>query len=80
MKTFISEFDPRKGQFQVKLGQFGSNFTVQFFLAKHACLIQFVSGFQKCDLFLRTSIEMAKIAFKKVAFYLFCFLLLHSQI
>ena len=37
MLTFISKFDPRKGEFQVKLGEIRSDFKTQNFLTK-TCL------------------------------------------
>ena len=64
--TFISKFDPRKDQFRVKLGQIKSNFKIHKFLIK-TCLSYpvYVSGFRKCDLFLRTSIRNAKSSIPK---------------
>ena len=55
MVTFISKFDPRKDHFEVKLGQ-NSKFSYKIMLI----LSSFVSGFQKCDLFLRPTIRNAK--------------------
>ena len=41
MVTLFSEFGPRKGQCQVKLGQIRSNFLNQFFLIKACPPVQF---------------------------------------
>ena len=38
MKTFIFKFNPRNGQYQVKLGQ---NIKSEIFFKKHAYLFQF---------------------------------------
>ena len=63
MVTFISEFDPRKGQAQVKLGQI-SKFKI--FLPKRC---HFVSGFPKNEIYFYVhQLEMPKIEFQKVTF------------
>ena len=78
--TFIFKFDPRKGQFQVKLGQIWSNFKIPFFLQKFACLVQFCLRIKKRRLFLCTTIINAKITFQNVTSSpLHGFWPLHSQ-
>ena len=76
--TLIFKFDPRKGQLQVKLGQI-SKFKI--FLQNMPILCRFVSGFQKCHLFLCTTIRNEKNTFKKCDVITFtCFFLtLHRQ-
>ena len=65
MVKFIFEFDPRKGQIQVKLGQIRSNFKIQNYLTKVCLLCSFVSGFPKNVIFYVRQIEMPNIAFQK---------------
>ena len=55
MVILIFNFDPRKGQLQVKLGQIRSNLKIQKFSYQNMpVLCRFVSGFQICHLSLCT--------------------------
>ena len=77
MVTFIFKLDPRKGKLQAKLGQIRSNFKIQNFLTKvYLSCTSFVSGFQKCHLFLCTTNRNAKNCISKMwrhHLYLFFF-------
>ena len=67
MVTFISKFDQRKDQFQVKEGQIRSNVQIQNFLTETCLSCPVLSqNSNKYYLFLRTTIKIQKIAFKKV--------------
>ena len=61
MVTFISKFDQTKGELQVKLGQFRSNFKIRNIVTK-VCLSCAVlsQNPKKCHLFLCTAIRNAK--------------------
>ena len=67
MVAFSFRFDPRKGEYKVKLGQKGSNFQNKKYSKNMLIVSSFVSEFQKWDLFLRTAIRNTKNAFQKVA-------------
>ena len=63
MMAFNSKFDPMKDQCQIKLGQISKLF---FPFKNMPILSSFVSGFQKCQLFLCTTIKnVKKMRFKK---------------
>ena len=80
MVKSISKFEPRKGQVQVKLGQIRSNFKIQNFFKNMPILSSFVTGFQKCDLFLRTSNRNAKNCIsKKWRHHLYLFIFTTAQ-
>ena len=58
-------FNRRKGQLQVKIGQKGWNFKFQNFLQKHAYLMQICLRIPKNHVFYVRQLEMPKIAFQK---------------
>ena len=80
MVAFVSKFDPRKGQFQVKLGQIGSNFKIQNFLTK-TCLSYPVLHHDSKNVihFYVRQLEMPKVAIQKSDVITDVFLPLHSQ-
>ena len=66
MVAIIFKLGHRKCQCQVKVGQIRSNFQIQNFITKMPILSSFVSGFQECYLFLRTTFKMPKTTSQKV--------------
>ena len=67
MVTFISKFDPSKGQYQVKLGSIRPNFKIQNF-PTHTCLSYSVLSQhpKKCySFFMYVSWKCQKLHFKK---------------
>ena len=74
--TFIFKFDPRKDQFQIKLGQISK---FKFFLQNMPFLSSFVSGLQKCIYFFGRQ-KCQRLHFKKWCYHLCLFLPLHRQI
>ena len=61
MITFISKFDPRKSEFQVKFGQVS-----EFFFFNMPILSSIVSEFQNVIHFNVHQLEMPKVAFRKM--------------
>ena len=59
MVAFIFRFDPREGQYKVKLDKKGQFFKITMFILNMPFLSSFVSGFQK-RLILRMAIRNAK--------------------
>ena len=68
MVTFTFKFDTRKGQPQVQLGQKKVKFqnSKLFFKENIPIFCSFVSGFQKCHIFLCTTIIRAKNCVSKM--------------
>ena len=65
MVTFISKFDTRKGQLQVKLGQIRSNIKIQYFRTKLCLSCAVLSQDSKNVIYVYVrQIKMLKIAFK----------------
>ena len=66
MAAFISKYDLRKDQFQIKLGQKGQISKFNIFLQKHAYHIQFCLRIPKNVIYFYVrQLEMPKIAFQK---------------
>ena len=63
--AFILRFNPKKGQYMVKLGEIRPNFYNQFFPLKMPNLSSFVSVFQKMLFILHTAIRNARNALRK---------------
>ena len=81
MVVFIFRVDPRKGQYEVKLGQIKSNFQIKISLQKHAYLVQFRLWIHSKNViyFYVGQLEIPKIAFRKSDVITFTRVLTTSQ-